>query len=89
MMRAAETFARRHAARREYAESVRTATEKFRAKAATAANPIYGRQYGLTAEPSEPLQDFLRDGAFTNFEMSRQKTSRSSARNRGIDDGDF
>lgn len=72
-----ETFARRHAACREYAESVRDATEKFRAKAITAANRI-GR-HGLTAGPprilrnSELLQNFLREGACTNFEMSRQK----------------
>lgn len=65
-----ETFTRRHAACREHAEADRLAAEKFRAKAATAANP--------TGRNGELLQNFLREGACTNFKMSRQKCGESA-----------
>lgn len=58
-----------HAACREHAEADRAATEKFRA--------AVGNPYGLVPprilRNSELLQNFLREGAGTNFEMSRQK----------------
>jgi hypothetical protein len=55
-----------HAVCLEHAESTRNATEKFRAGAA---NPVPPR----ILRNSEPLQNFLREGAYTNFEMSRRR----------------